>query len=160
MKRLLALDQATAVTGYSLWEDGTLVKWGKQKFEGETIERIAAVREWLEKMIAALTADGSELEIVLEDIQLQQDVVTFKTLAWLQGTLLVDLYGKQVKTRVFFSTEWKKTCGVKGAGRTEQKRNAQKYVADTFNIKATQDECDAICLGKHALAEDDKVVNW
>ena len=40
---------------------------------------------------------------------------------------------------------------IKGKNRPEQKRNAQKYVNEKFNIKATQDECDAICIGVHTL---------
>lgn len=160
MKTLLAIDQATSITGYALYRDGKLDKHGKIKFEGTAIERISQVRHWLDQMIDGLTLDGNELEIALEDIQLQKDVVTFKTLAWLQGVLLTLCYEKNIKTRVYFSTSWKSTCGVKGKDRTEQKRNAQKYVVDTFNIKATQDECDAICIGQHALAEDDKNINW
>jgi len=160
MKRLLAIDQATTKTGYALYNEGKLEKYGKVEFEGTAIERIAQVKNWLDKMIGVLTVDGSELEVVLEDIQLQKDVVTFKTLSWLQGTLLVLLQEKHIKVRVYFSTSWKSTCGVKGKNRGEQKRNAQKYVVDAFNIKATQDEVDAICLGKHAVTEDDKVINW
>lgn len=160
MTLLLALDQATNVSGYAIYKEGKLEKHGKVKFEGTTIERISQVRNWLEQMITALTLDGSELEIAIEGIQLQKDVETFKILAWLQGVLLVLCYEKNIKTSVYFSTSWKATCGVKGKARAEQKRNAQKFVADKYNIKATQDECDAICIGQHALSEKDKYINF
>jgi hypothetical protein len=39
--------------------------------------------------------------------------------------------------------------GIKGRARVDQKRNAQLWVNNTYNIKATQDECDAICIGAH-----------
>ena len=31
----------------------------------------------------------------------------------------------------------------------EQKKNAQIYINTMYGIKATQDECDAICIGTH-----------
>ena len=46
---ILALDQATAVTGFSVWRDGKLEKYGKKKFEGNAIERIAQEKKWLEQ---------------------------------------------------------------------------------------------------------------
>ena len=47
------------------------------------------------------------------------------------------------------SGTWKSTLGIKGKNRPEQKRNAQAYVNTMYGIKATQDECDAICIGSH-----------
>lgn len=160
-RRLLALDQATSTTGYSLWEDGQLVKYGKVKFEGSAIERVVQARQWLEKVVKMLKEDGYELEVVLEDIQLQHgDVVTFKTLAWVQGVLYAYLTECGIKTTLYFASEWKKSCGVKGKDRGAQKRSAQAYVLNTYGIKATQDECDAICIGAHHITEGNKVVSW
>lgn len=160
-KILLAVDQATALTGYAVYKNGELVKHGKVKFEGETIDRISQAKTWLRNIVKELSSEGDvTIEVGLEEIQLQKDVVTFKTLAWLQGVLLEMLHEEGIKTELVFSTEWKSTCGIKGRGRTEQKQNAQKYVVDTFGIKATQDECDAICLGQHLIKKEDSVINW
>ena len=157
---IIAVDQASNVSGYAIYEDGNLVKHGKVKFEGSSTERINQVKVWLGGMVTELKQESDEVEVVLEDIQLQKDVVTFKTLAWLQGVLLDMLHEKGIKTELVFSTEWKSTCGVKGRGRTEQKQNAQKYVQDEFGIRATQDECDAICLGYHTVKKMNSVINW
>ncbi len=157
---VLAVDQATNVSGYAIYEDGNLVKHGKIKCEGSATERINKVKTWLKGMVNDLTKESYTVEVVLEDIQMQQDVVTFKTLAWLQGVLLDMLYEEGIKTELVFSTEWKSTCSIKGRGRTEQKQNAQKYVENEFGIKATQDECDAICIGKHKVVKDNSVINW
>ena len=51
------------------------------------------------------------------------------------------------------SQSWKSTCEIKGRARAEQKRNAQEFVTNTYGIKATQDECDAICIGTHATKQ-------
>ena len=53
------------------------------------------------------------------------------------------------------STSWKSTLGIKGKDRPEQKRNAQAYVLQTYNLKPTQDECDAICIGTHYMKSKD-----
>jgi hypothetical protein len=38
---------------------------------------------------------------------------------------------------------------IKGRTRPDQKRNAAIWVENTYGIKPTQDECDAICIGAH-----------
>ena len=48
---------------------------------------------------------------------------------------------------------WKSTLGIKGKNRVEQKRNAKAFVNEKYNIKATQDEADAICIGTHMLTK-------
>lgn len=45
------------------------------------------------------------------------------------------------------ASSWKSTLNIKGRARAEQKRNAQKYVSDTYGIHVTQDEADSICIG-------------
>jgi hypothetical protein len=47
------------------------------------------------------------------------------------------------------ASSWKHTLGIKGANRAAQKKNAQTYVNEVYAVKATQDECDAICIGTH-----------
>ena len=44
-----------------------------------------------------------------------------------------------------------KIHGIKGKKRAEQKANAQIFVNTTFNIVATEDESDAICIGKYMI---------
>ena len=56
-----------------------------------------------------------------------------------------------MKYTVVMSGTWKSTLGIKGRTRPEQKRNAQEYVLQTYNVKAIQDVCDAICIGAHVL---------
>ena len=78
------------------------------------------------------------------------NVQTFKVLAEVFGVIYELVISLGLPYQVVFSGTWKSTCGIKGKARDEQKKNAQKYVNDTFHIKATQDESDAICIGIHA----------
>lgn len=79
------------------------------------------------------------------------NVQTFKVLAEVFGVIYELITELDLPYMVVFSGTWKSTCGIKGRARDEQKRNAQIYVNNTFGIKATQDESDAICIGVHAL---------
>ena len=44
---------------------------------------------------------------------------------------------------------WRHHCGVKGRYRTDQKRSAQMLVKQWHDILVSDDESDAICMGKY-----------
>ena len=47
----------------------------------------------------------------------------------------------------------KSSCGVTGKNRSDQKRSAQLRVKALYNIDVTQDEADAILIGRDAALE-------
>jgi Holliday junction resolvasome RuvABC endonuclease subunit len=50
--RILALDQATKVTGYSIFDNGELVKYGTfQTTSDDEIARCVSIKNWLVSMI-------------------------------------------------------------------------------------------------------------
>ena len=88
------------------------------------------------------------------------NVATFKALAEVFGVLhelFVDL--KMPRTAVL-STVWKSSLGIKGKDRTAQKKAAQDWVVKTYNVKPTQDECDAICIGAHYTKNKVETFDW
>lgn len=176
-KIYLAVDQSTSVTGYAVFEGEQLIEHGKVKFEGEPIERMIEVKNWLLEKVEELKQKYSNniLKVILEDIQYQpyyektnyanqgmlQNAMTFKTLAQLQGILIAALVENNIDYQLYYSSSWKSTFGIKGKDRTEQKRNTQEYIKKTFNKdKITQDECDAILLGLHGIKKDNKIIDW
>ena len=66
----------------------------------------------------------------------------------------------QIPNTAILAGTWKSTLNIKGIKRTEQKQNAQKYVLNEYNIKATQDECDAICIGSHYIQTNKPAFDW
>ena len=166
MSKLISLDQALNVTGYSVFEDGSLSSYNKfTTSEGvETAKKLEQIREFIIELIEEENPD----EVAIEEIQLQQipgtsahgNVETFKKLAYVQAILLEVFSEKEIKYHIVSSASWKSTCGVKGRGRAEQKRNAQIFVQEEYGIKAIQDICDSICIGKHVIEEANKVINW
>ena len=47
---------------------------------------------------------------------------------------------------------WKSKLKIRGKSRPEQKKNAQKYIKENYNMEPTEDECDAICIGLAHIA--------
>ena len=158
--RILALDQSTHITGWSLYENGQLINYGSwEATENKSTARISSVKAWVAYMIEKFSADT----LVLEDIQLQKftreqggedaAVLTYKKLAHLQGVLKNFCYENGIAYIIVSPATWKSYNNVKGRTRSDQKRSAQLRVEAIFDTKASSDESDAILIGRWAAAQ-------
>lgn len=158
MANLLALDQASLTSGFAVFKNGKLYDYGKFTFSDDDIaKRLVKIRN----KVIELIEQYEITEVAFEDIQMQNNVnnvQTFKTLAEVYGVILELLQEKEMKYIIISSNTWKSTLGIKGRARAEQKRNAQQFVLNTYNIKAIQDTCDAICIGTHVINNQIKPV--
>lgn len=161
--RILALDAATNLSGYAIYDNKELVGYGTYRANGEsTTERINGVKHWIEAAIKEWQPDI----IFEEDIQLQTyhgnqaQVKTFDTLAELKGVLLDTFYELNIPVSLVYSSEWRKICGVSGDKRENKKKAAQDKVFQWYGLKCTQDEADAICIGKYGTLNTHKKSNW
>ena len=159
-KKLVAFDQSSRLTGYSIWENGELTDYGVVDFSGSknTIHRLYMIKKWMRGFL-----EEKEPDIVyFEDIQLQKNVGLFKTLAMVLGVCKLVPHAMGIAYDTIYSSEWKKYCGIKGANRTEQKRNAQKHVMKKFGLKVSEDEADAICIGEFGCSKinEKEYLNW
>lgn len=159
--KLLALDQATVVTGWSVFDNGKLIDYGKFKAEHINMgDRLFYIREQIKQLIAKYNID----EVVFEDIQLQSsvgnNVDTFKKLAEVFGN--VDELCTELKLphSALLASSWKSTLGIKGKDRAAQKKAAQDWVINAYGIKPTQDECDSICIGVAHIRKAEKEFDW
>lgn len=75
------------------------------------------------------------------------NVATYRVLAQVLGVLEELCAEKSIPHKIIHSQTWKSALDIKGRDRTAQKRNAQQWVLDTYNVKPTQDAADAIALG-------------
>ena len=142
--RLLALDQSSRVTGFAVFEDGMLIKVGK--FTLEDSEFSVRLHKF-KKKISQLIRDYEITEVAFEEIQLQQNVDTFKKLAMVYGLMLYTVEDHQLPYTIISSNTWKSKCGIKKSTREPEKKQAQQFVQERYGIKVTQDEADATCLG-------------
>lgn len=161
--KILALDQATATSGWSCWEDGQLTGFGKFSFDDEDIfKRIHKVCTQVRILVLQQKPD----KIVFEDIQMQgqvNNVSTFQKLAQLQGALVETCYSLNIPFDVLRPSEWRATCNLlKGNQKTRaaQKKAAQEWVRRKFGKVCTQDEADAICIGYAADHAANNELNW
>jgi len=153
--RILALDAATAISGFSVYDDGDLVSYGTYNIDRDldTTERINKFKYWLTDAVNKWCPDM----VFVEHIQLQTykgnqaQVETYRVLANLQGVILDTLFELDVPCELVYSSTWRKACGIGETNRENKKKAAQEKVATWYNIKATQDEADAICIGKYAI---------
>lgn len=160
--RILALDAATNITGYAIFDDGALVSYGTFKTDGskEATARIHEVKLWL---LAAINEWKPDL-IGIEHIQLQSygtrgqpQVEMYRVLANLQGVLLDTLFDTGLHYELAYSSSWRRYCGIDEKGRENKKKQAQDKVKAWYQQNCTQDEADAICLGKYFVNETSKV---
>lgn len=147
-KRFLALDQATYLTGWSIYDGKELIKYGtfETNLENE-IARDHKIKEWLINMINIWQCDM----IGIEGIQYQQNmgVTTFEKLARLQGILLDTVYELNIPYKICPTNTWRAHCEVKGRTRSDKKKSMQILVKKWFDITVTDDEADAIGIGKY-----------
>lgn len=167
-KRVIGLDQATRVSGYSIYENGKLIKYGTYKADGyNAIDRDANLRNWLVSMIQAWQIDFVGIEGVQMQDNLaggaQMGVTTFEALARLQGILMIALYDLKIDFDVVHTSVWRQHCGVKGKSRADKKKSMRMLVKDWYDMDVTEDEADAIGIGKYYAEKGSKkneVEDW
>ena len=149
-KRVIGLDQATQITGYSIFDGNKLIKYGTFQATGtKEIERDVSIKQWLISLIKQWKPDC----VGLEGIQFEErkGVTTFETLARLQGILMATLTELGQDYQICHTAKWREYCGVKGKTRTEKKNSMRAIVKNWYDINVTEDEADAIGIGKYTF---------
>lgn len=156
--RILAFDQASITSGWSVYDNNDLVKFGNWTSEGKnSTDRIMKTKHWFANMIQTWKPNL----VVLEDIQLQkfdggEAVITYKKLAHLQGVLENYCYENGYIYKVVPPATWRAFSEVKGKTRSDKKRSAQLIVKELYDLNVSQDEADAILIGKWAANDRKK----
>lgn len=149
VRRTLALDQSTHISGYSVFDDNKLVAFGKYNADGASGKgRILDVCKWLEFMVDLYKPDF----VGIEDIQYNTRTGghnTFKLLGQLMGAIFVTLEKLDIDNDSVLIPTWRKSANVTGSNRQEQKKSAQRVVKGKYGLEVSEDEADAICIGIH-----------
>ena len=144
---ILALDQASRCSGYAIFQEDQLIASGTFTYEDDDFSlRLVKIRNKVISLIEQYNIN----KILLEDIQLQgqtNNVETYRKLAEVRGVLSELACEMKIPHEIIHSQTWKSNLDIKGRDRNTQKRNAQAFVATTYNKKVSQDESDAICIG-------------
>lgn len=159
--RILALDQATHISGWALFSDGRLLRYGTfETLAKEEIERDFQIKNWLINMIENWKPDF----VALEGIQYEEKfgITTFMTLARLQGILMDTLYELGIEYTLCHTQTWRSSCGVKGRSRVDRKRSMQLLVKQWYDVSVSDDCADAIGIGHYAIEKGrkPKIESW
>lgn len=149
--RLLALDQASRVTGVAIFDDDKLVKYGtfEIKSNQELGKRLTQFLENLDKLHAEYHFDA----VAYEDIQLQMgNVETYRKLAYIQAMILFWCEKHEKNLYCLSPSHWRKVLKDKygmswGRKRVEQKQTAINFIQEHYEKEVDSDTADAICIG-------------
>ena len=150
MSNLLALDQATHTTGFTILKDGKIFKVSHFDCVSSDLgERLEQLRNNIIQLIKIYNID----EIVFEDIQLQDingnretGIKTFKMLAEAFGVVHELVSEKNIQYAIVQPIKWKAYFKIAGKGRAQEKKMTQSYVLNKYNIQCTEDEADSLCI--------------
>lgn len=153
--RILALDQSSKKTGFAIYDDNELINYGVyESTRSNPIDRIVDICDWLESMIAMWKPD----EVGLEETLFNQNFAennggvnhdVFRLLSQVMGAIMLTVARSKCLIGIVKIATWRHHCGVKGRTRVDQKRSAQMLVKQWYDISVTDDESDAICIGKY-----------
>lgn len=147
--KILCLDQATKISGFSIWENKKLIKYGLLEVdsnEKNPIERMKLMSDLIINLIKSLSPSF----VVIEDVQFQKNQATFLQLAQMQGVLMQYFFSIDIGFQIVKPSVWKGFCGIKGRKREEQKLNTILFVKDRYGFDCSEDESDAVGIGYYA----------
>lgn len=147
---ILALDVSTTSTGYAIYVDDKLVRYGfiKPK-EKDWVDRVRKMSD----EVVLLSQEFNITTVVIEDTFFLKNIKTVKKLCLAQGMLLGQL-PKANLIQVFPNT-WKKHFGLgKGKATRDEQKQTSISVAETLFLisnRINDDEADAILMGRYVL---------
>ena len=167
MVKILAVDQARhgAWTIYD-YEKKMILEYGTWAFESKLYTFEQAMLH-IEDLIAEVIQTHDIDAVFLEDIQLRQNVQSFKRLAQLQGVLVNLCEKTNIVYNLVAPTQWQNYCKARGRTTKEIKSKvisveptakktskilSLQFVRDKFGIETVNDNLsDSICIGWYVV---------
>jgi Holliday junction resolvasome RuvABC endonuclease subunit len=155
--KILAFDQSTKISAYSIFIGGKYVEVGVIDLHkiNDTSERVRAMGVELCKIIEKYNPD----KVVIEEVAQQSNPLTLKLLARIQGVIIGFCAAHNIDTYIVEPSKWRSVLKFKigsGVKRAELKAQAIKHVNDVYDLELSEDECEAICINIAAH----KIYKW
>lgn len=150
--KVIAFDQASVNTAYSVWQDSELIRYGMVTAD-KKIKSHLRLRQMSVKIADVIKQEQPDY-VVFEDCQLQAgNAATFQVLCQLQGMIMALLYDVGVNFDVVRPSVWKSFIGVAKGKRDEQKAKTLDKIEELYQItlKQNDDLADAIGIGHYAV---------
>ncbi len=147
--RILALDQSTKHTGWSLWQNKGLLKYGVLDTDEKASPFIRM--QDMGKQISNLIRRAKPDHVVIEQVQFQRNYKVYSQLSQLQGVIMQILFERNIAFTLVEPTRWRAFDGIKNRRREETKAAAIQAVKDRFYIEVSEDTAEAIGIGLWAI---------
>ncbi len=160
--RILALDQSSKKTGYAVYDGLDLIAYGVLEVTGDFNARLVEMASRIESLIVAWKPDFLAYEEPQYNANFKQandynGEVThhnvFRMLAMVAGVVVYLGQTHSAYPVGIPIPTWRGGCGVKGRARADVKRSAQLLVKKWHDVSVTDDESDAICIGRFLAQE-------
>ena len=164
---ILAVDQARN-GAWSVFDDktGELIEYGTFSFDTKRYTYAKTILH-IEEIITSVIKAFNVRFVMIEDIQLRVNVLSFKKLAQLQGVLVNLCERNKLLYGLVAPTQWQNFCRARGRNSTEIKNQVTsitktdkkeskvlsiQFVRDQFGIETENDNlADAICIGYYTV---------
>lgn len=149
--RVIAFDQASINTGWSLFDENGYVDSGII-----TKNKNIPINQRVPQMAQAICEKIKESNVdlvVIEGIQNQGSIKTTLDLARLQGGIMMWCEVKHIPLHILAPSEWRSVLKFKLGSkvkREELKTQAENYVSEHYELSINTDEAEAICIGAAA----------
>lgn len=148
---LLSLDLSTKSSGWAIFQDKILLKYGCiTSSSTDLIKRIHIMETEIKKILEENKID----KIVVEEVRPEmgtQNIKTHRALLWLQGYIAIMAHDNfKLEFEYLYPSEWRKVCGIKtgsGVRRDSLKPKDIAFVKEKYNIDVNDDIADAIGIG-------------
>lgn len=165
--RTLSLDQATHKTGFAIFDGKVLIQAGVFDNPNDNeAQRLVNFHAWLISLIELWQPDKA----VFEGIQLQEGgavqmgFLAFEKLARLQGVVMETFQEYNIDFIIVHTATWRSHVGVLGKTRADKKTSSRNLVYKAYQRECTDDEADAILIGKYGVDQFVKaavpIINW
>lgn len=159
MRKILSLDQAANVSGWSYWEDDVPKKWGTISPTPKSAkggQRLTSLRKKFKDLILEYTPDIVLIENPVGGAEDNRDGpennwLTMQVLCQVQGVLLQVIDEAGLPVEIISPSSWQFTCGIHARERAARKAGATAFVIEKYGIDDVQDVHDSICICYHFL---------
>ena len=155
---VLALDQSTRASGWSVFENGSYVESGMIDMTKSKLDTDIRSFE-MAKAIWRIIKKYKPEHLVMEETQQQSNVKTVIILARLQGMIVGYAEAHGVKVHILQPSKWRAALQYRQGSkvkRTELKQQSLDYIKENLGLSLPEDEAEASCIGIAAY----KILNF
>ena len=155
--KILAIDQASRHSAYSIGVNGKLTDYGMIEAFGEGEDRIYEMAVLIKNKIKETKPDI----VYIENIQLQTgNVSVYQMLARLQGELIYICKEMKIPYKIVAPVTWKANIGICKGKRDIQKQDCIELMQEKYNLNlnGNDDIADSLGILTYAISQETNVL--